>query len=65
MHAKREQISVEQMVKVAALDAAGVPMIRSPTAPAWGQLAAARLRPASNEEYLTVAEDEAGQGRCC
>jgi hypothetical protein len=44
MHAKREQISVEQMVKVATLDAAGVPLIRSPTATAWGQLAAARLR---------------------
>jgi 4-hydroxy-2-oxovalerate/4-hydroxy-2-oxohexanoate aldolase len=55
MHAKREQISVDQMVKVAtALDAAACPTSRSPTAPAWGQLAAARLCAHSNEEYISA-----------
>jgi 4-hydroxy-2-oxovalerate/4-hydroxy-2-oxohexanoate aldolase len=57
MHAKREQISVEQMVKVAtALDAAGVPYIQvTHGARAGRQFAAARLcAPHSNEEYLAA-----------
>jgi len=54
MHAKREQISVEQMVKVAtALDAAGVPMIQvSHGAGMGGNSLQHGFALASNEEYL-------------
>ncbi len=54
MHAKREQISVEQMVKVAtALDEAGVPMIQvTHGAGLGGNSLQHGFAPASNEEYL-------------
>ena len=54
MHAKREQISVDQMVKVAtALDAAGVPLIQvSHGAGMGGNSLQHGFALASNEEYL-------------
>jgi 4-hydroxy-2-oxovalerate/4-hydroxy-2-oxohexanoate aldolase len=54
MHAKREQISIEQMVKVAtALDAAGVPMIQvTHGAGLGGNSLQHGFAPHSNEEYL-------------
>ncbi|WP_203561496.1 4-hydroxy-2-oxovalerate aldolase [Ideonella livida] len=54
MHAKREQISVEQMVKVAtALDAAGVPLIQvTHGAGLGGNSLQHGFALASNEEYL-------------
>jgi 4-hydroxy-2-oxovalerate/4-hydroxy-2-oxohexanoate aldolase len=54
MHAKREQISVDQMVKVAtALDAAGVPLIQvSHGAGLGGNSLQHGFALASNEEYL-------------
>ena len=54
MHAKREQISVEQMVKVAtALDAAGVPLIQiTHGAGMGGNSLQHGFALASNEEYL-------------
>jgi 4-hydroxy-2-oxovalerate/4-hydroxy-2-oxohexanoate aldolase len=56
MHAKREQISVEQMVNVAkALDAAGVPMIQvSHGAGMGGNSLQHGFAMATNEEYLNA-----------
>ena len=65
MHAKREQISVEQMVKVAtALDAAGVPLIQVTHG---GGLGGNSLQHgfalASNEEYLSAVAPKMTQAK--
>ncbi|NLC02123.1 MAG: 4-hydroxy-2-oxovalerate aldolase [Pseudomonas formosensis] len=56
MHAKREQISIEQMVKVAtALDAAGVPYIQvTHGAGLGGNSLQHGFAPHSNEEYISA-----------
>jgi len=56
MHAKREQMSVEQMVKIAsALDAAGVPYIQvTHGAGLGGNSLQHGFAPHSNEEYLSA-----------
>ncbi len=56
MHAKREQISVEQMIKVAtALDAAGVPYIQvTHGAGLGGNSLQHGFAPHSNEEYISA-----------
>ncbi|MEN9893617.1 MAG: 4-hydroxy-2-oxovalerate aldolase [Pseudomonadota bacterium] len=56
MHAKREQISVEQMVRIAsALDAAGVPLIQvTHGAGLGGNSLQHGFAPHSNEEYLSA-----------
>ena len=56
MHAKREQMSVEQMVSIAtALDAAGVPYIQATHGAGLGGNSLQHgFAPHSNEEYLTA-----------
>jgi 4-hydroxy-2-oxovalerate/4-hydroxy-2-oxohexanoate aldolase len=65
MHAKREQISVDQMVRSPPPSMRpACPIFRSPTAPAWGQLPAARLcAPQQRGIHLGRGrEDDPGQG---
>ncbi len=65
MHAKREQISVEQMVKVAtALDAAGVPLIQvSHGAGLGGNSLQHGFALASNEEYIGAVASKMKQAK--
>lgn len=65
MHAKREQISVEQMVKVAtALDAAGMPYIQvTHGAGLGGNSLQHGFAPHSNEEYITAVASKMKQAK--
>ena len=65
MHAKREQISVEQMVKVAtALDAAGVPLIQvTHGAGLGGNSLQHGFALASNEAYLSAVAPQMKQAK--
>lgn len=65
MHAKREQISVEQMVKVAAaLDDAGVPLIQvTHGAGLGGNSLQHGFAPHSNEEYISAVAPVLKQAR--
>ena len=65
MHAKREQISVEQMVKVAtALDAAGVPLIQvTHGAGLGGNSLQHGFALASNEEYIDAVSSKMKQAK--
>lgn len=65
MHAKREQISVEQMVKVAcALDDAGVPLIQvTHGAGLGGNSLQHGFAPASNEDYLRAVVPKMKQAK--
>ena len=63
MHAKREQISVEQMVKVAtAIDAAGVPYLQvTHGAGLGGNSLQHGFAMASNEEYINAVASQMKQ----
>src|SRR5690554_2282984 len=65
MHAKREQISIEQMVKVAtALDAAGVPYIQvTHGAGLGGNSLQHGFAPHSNEEYISAVAPSMKQAK--
>jgi len=65
MHAKREQISVEQMVKVAtALDAAGMPYIQVTHGAGLGSNSLQHgFAPHSNEEYITAVASKMKQAK--
>ncbi len=65
MHAKREQISVEQMVKVAtAMDDAGVPYIQvTHGAGLGGNSLQHGFAPHSNEEYITAVASKMKQAK--
>lgn len=65
MHAKREQISIEQMVKVAtALDDAGVPYIQvTHGAGLGGNSLQHGFAPHSNEEYITAVASKMKQAK--
>lgn len=65
MHAKREQISVEQMVKVAtALDEAGMPYIQvTHGAGLGGNSLQHGFAPHSNEEYITAVASKMKQAK--
>ena len=65
MHAKREQISVEQMVKVAtALDAAGVPLLQVTHGAGVGGNSLQHGRaPHSNEEYISAVAPKLKQAK--
>ena len=65
MHAKREQISIEQMVKIAsALDDAGVPLIQvTHGAGMGGNSLQHGFAPHSNEEYLSAVVPKMKQAK--
>ncbi len=65
MHAKREQMSIEQMVLIAtALDAAGVPLIQvTHGAGLGGNSLQHGFAPHSNEEYLTAVTAKLKQAK--